>query len=253
MELAPTFSEYSVALEDTGCEVVRHFLHEENGFLVTEKLLDELKSERPDVLFLCDPNNPTGRLIPPELKARIAGVCAENGIRLLADECFMDLAEGGLSLVPMLQKMPNVTVLKAFTKSFGMAGLRLGCCLSSDGELLCAMSRAVQPWNVSTVAQRAGIAALKEHEFIERTRALISAERSRVTGALRGLGLDAWDSDVNFILFRARPSLGEALRARGILIRDCSNYSGLGRGFFRTAVKLPEENDKLTEAVKECL
>jgi threonine-phosphate decarboxylase len=253
MELAPTFSEYSLALEGTGCEMIRCFLKEEDGFAVTEALLGALIKEKPDVLFLCDPNNPTGRLIEPGLKKLIVEVCAENGIRILADECFMDLARGGLSLVPELENYRGIAVLKAFTKSFGMAGLRLGYCLSADSALLEGMSRKVQPWNVSSAAQRAGTAALSDTGFIEKTRELIEKERPYLAGALRDLGLSVWDSDANFMLFRAEPSLGERLRAKGILIRDCSNYYGLGRGFFRIAVKLPEENAQLIEALKECL
>lgn len=253
VELAPTFSEYSLALENAGCEIVRHFLREDEGFSVTEELIGLLLRERPDALFLCDPNNPTGKLISPDLKLRIIAVCAENGIRILADECFADLASGGMSLIPSLDKLPNVAVLRAFTKSFGMAGLRLGHCLSSDAALLEKMSRAVQPWNVSTAAQRAGAAALSDPGFIEKARLLIENERPKLISFFRSMGLEVFDSDANFILFRAGTDLGERLKKRGILIRDCSNFPGLSGGFYRIAVKLPDENERLKDAVKECL
>lgn len=253
MELAPTFSEYSLAAGNCGCEVVRHRLLEEDGFEVTETLISALERERPEVLFLCDPNNPTGKLISPEIKERIFALCFENGIRILLDECFMDLAEGGESFVPRLGFCPNVTVLKAFTKSFGMAGLRLGYCLTSDFELLESMSRAAQPWNVSTAAQRAGVAALRDEGFLEKARELIREERKKLRDSLRELGLSVWETDANFMLFRAGEDLGEKLKAKGILIRDCSNFYGLGPGYYRTAVKLPHENKRLTDAIRELM
>ena len=252
MELAPTFSEYSAALLRTGCEVVRHTLREEDGFLVTETVMDSLERERPEVLFLCDPNNPTGRLIPNGLKEEMLLFCKENGISVFADECFMDLSRGK-SLVPELGRYPRLTVLKAFTKSFGMAGIRLGYVVSADAELLSSMSRAVQPWNVSTPAQAAGIAALGETGFVEKTRLLMERERPRLIHGLEELGLMVFGSDTNFILFRGGASLGQALKERGIALRDCSNYPGLCKGFYRTAVRLPEENDMLIEAIRGVL
>lgn len=253
LELAPTFSEYSLALENAGCRVYRHLLREEDGFSVTERLITNIQALSPDVIFLCDPNNPTGRLMDPALKRRILEAAADVGARVFMDECFMDLTENGVSIVPQLPRMPFAAVLKAFTKSFGMAGVRLGYLLCSDPALLRGMSRAVQPWNVSSAAQTAGVAALGETGFIEKTRALIGAERPRMEKALRALGAEVFPSDANFLLFRSSPLLGPALRRRGILIRDCSNYHGLGPGFFRTAVRLPGENDALIEAIRGIL
>ncbi len=253
LELAPTFSEYSLALENTGCRVFRHDLREEEGFAVTERLLSDIVEISPDVVFLCDPNNPTGRLTDPVLKRRVLETAASVGARVFMDECFMDLSENGKSLVPELPDMPFAAVLKAFTKSFGMAGVRLGYIVCADPDLLHGMSRAVQPWNVSSVAQAAGLAALEETGFIEKTRALIGTERPRMEKELRALGIEVFPSDVNFLLFRAAPDLASELRQLGILIRDCSNFRGLGPGFFRAAVRLPEENDALIEAIRGIL
>lgn len=253
LELAPTFSEYSLALENTGCRVFRHVLREEEDFAVTERLLSDIREISPDVVFLCDPNNPTGRLTDTALRLRILETAASIGARVFMDECFIDLSENDRSLVPELSGMPFAAVLKAFTKSFGMAGVRLGYIVCSDQELLHGMSRTVQPWNVSTVAQTAGLAALNETGFIEKTRSLLKTERPRMEAELRALGVEVFPSDVNFLLFRADPDLASALRRQGILIRDCSNFRGLGPGFFRTAVRLPEENDALIEAIRGIL
>ena len=252
LELAPTFSEYSLALERCGCRVFRHYLSCEDGFRVTEKLLMDIERLRPDALFLCDPNNPTGRLMDADLKLRLFDICARLGIKVFADECFMDFTDGK-SCVSQTALSPVLTVLKAFTKSFGMAGVRLGYLISADAELLEKVSLTVQPWNVSTVAQCAGAAALDETDFVEKTKALIEKERPRMAEALSELGLCVFPSNANFLLVRGHEALGAMLRERRIAIRDCSNYFGLSKGYYRIAIKLPEENDLLIKTVKECM
>ena len=133
MELAPTFSEYSLALQRRGCGVVRFALSQEEKFDLQERFLARLAREKIDALFLCNPNNPTGRLIAGGLLEKILRVCRENNIALFVDECFLSLSDGGTDLTPFLREFPQLFVLKAFTKSFGMAGLRLGYGLSADG------------------------------------------------------------------------------------------------------------------------
>lgn len=251
VELAPTFSEYSLPLPTA--RISRFLLKEENGFRVTEAFLDFIGEKRPDTVFLCNPNNPTGLLAGEDLIAKTADKCKAMGAQLFLDECFMDLADCGQSFVPHLKEYPNVVILKAFTKSYGMAGLRLGYCLSANAALFSAMSRAVQPWNVSTAAQAAGIAALEETDFLEKTLAFIQSERHRLAGGLRDLGLTVFDSDTIFLLFKGAAGLDDKLLAKGIKIRNCANFPGLGEGFYRVPVKLPEENRRLLDSIRECL
>ena len=250
-ELAPTFAEYSLPLAHTRME--RYFLKEENAFGLTADFLDFIEKTKPDTVFLCEPNNPTGLAAGPALVRAIAEKSKAVGARLFLDECFMDLADEPASFVPLLSEYPNVIVLKAFTKSYGMAGLRLGYCLTADAALLEGMARAVQPWNVSSAAQAAGLAALGDTAFLEKTRDLIKTERPRMAGALMRLGITVFDSNTNFLLIKARPGLDEALLEKGIKIRSCSNFHGLTNAFFRIAVKLPQENDRLIDAIKELI
>ena len=126
-----------------------------------------------------------------------------------------------------------------------MAGLRLGYCISADSALLEAMSETVQPWNISVPAQYAGVAALGEREFLRRTNELIRAERAYLSRELARLGLRVVPSETNFILFHSDRELKGPMLEKGILIRSCANYSGLGEGWYRIAVKLPEENREL--------
>ena len=250
MVLAPTFSEYAIALQRTGCEIVRHTLAAEQNFDLQEDLLPRLSREGIDALFLCNPNNPTGRLIPRELLEKILLRCRERNIALFVDECFLSLSDGADDLTPFLPDVPQLFILKAFTKSYGMAGLRLGYGLCADKELLQKMSAAAPPWTVSTPAQAAGVAALGDVAFLERNRALIRAERPRLEEELRKLGFWVCPSQVNYILFRGDVGLTEQLRARGVAIRDCANFEGLTSGWYRVAVRQYEENEQLIAAIR---
>lgn len=147
LELAPTFSEYASALEAAGCRVERWNLRSENGFALGADFLEALAAGDWDAVFLCTPNNPTGQLIAPDLLEDICRVCKDRGIRLFLDECFLDLS-GGPSMKAALADFPGLFLLRAFTKTYAMAALRLGYCLSADRALLAAMSRTAQPWNV---------------------------------------------------------------------------------------------------------
>ena len=109
------------------------------------------------------------------------------------------------------------------------------------------------PWNVSSPAQAAGVAALKEKEFVEITRAYIKKEKKFLYESLGQMGIPYWNSDANYIFFQAKEGLKEALLAKGILIRDCSNYQGLTKGYYRIAIKSAKENQMLIEALREVI
>lgn len=253
MVLSPCFSEYEGALQTVGCAVDRFYLAEEQSFALGADFLPVLNRWDGELLMLCNPNNPTGQIIAPKLLREIAAICGEKGIRLFVDECFLDLTEGGayLSLKTELESLPHVLLLKAFTKSYGMAGLRLGYSLSADRELLERMGQGVQPWNVSIPAQKAGIAALRQVEFVEKAKAVIREQRPWLMDELAKLGLKTVPSQTNYILFYSRQELKQPLLERGILIRSCANYPGLCEGWYRIAVKLPEENHALIQALTE--
>lgn len=251
VEPAPTFSEYALGLERTGCRVDRYTLRQDNDFDLDDGFLDFLTERKPKAVFLCNPNNPTGRLISPCLLERILNLCRQQGIRLFLDECFLDLSDDGISMKGFLKDYPELFILKAFTKSYGMAGVRLGYCLCSDGELLEKMSKAAQPWNVSVLAQAAGAAALKEQQFLMKTKELIPVERRWLQAEMEALGFWVCDSKANYLLFRGKPGLHTALKKFGIAIRNCDNYPGLGSGWYRIAVRLHEQNEQLVAAVRQ--
>lgn len=152
---------------------------------------------------------------------------------------------------PICWTGPGLFLLKAFTKSYAMAGLRLGYGISADRALLAQMSRMVQAWNVSLPAQKAGEAALGEDAYLAEARKLIVQERAYLERALREyLGARICPSQANYMLFYCDRPLYEALLEQGILIRRCANYPGLGQGWYRIAVKRPEENRLLVAALR---
>ena len=253
LELAPTFSEYALGLARVGCKVKHYYLTPANDFRLDEHFLYHLEDTTPEAVFLCNPNNPTGALIPPELLKKILDFSKEAQIKLFIDECFLDLSDDGISMKTYLQDYPNLFLLKAFTKSYGMAGIRLGYCLCSDRELLKAMAQAVQPWNVSSLAQAAGIAALRESGFLQKTKDLIGVERPWLQRNLESLGFRVCPSSVNYLLFQGPTDLHRKLKEKGIAIRNCDNYPGLTHGWYRIAVRRHEENEKLISAIDEIL
>ena len=251
VELAPTFSEYALGLERIGCQIDRYVLRQENDFDLDDGFLKFLMECKPDTVFLCNPNNPTGRLIPSYILDRVLDFCHQNHARLFLDECFLDLSDDGISMKGFLKDHPELFILKAFTKSYGMAGVRLGYCLCSNEALLKKMSKAVQPWNVSTLAQAAGVAALQEKQFLAETKTLIPVERRWLKDELESLGFWVCSSKANFLLFHSNPGLHTALKKYGIVIRNCDNYYGLSSGWYRIAVRLHEQNEQLIAAVKQ--
>jgi threonine-phosphate decarboxylase len=246
---APAFSEYERAVIMAGGEVALHRLNETEGFALTRRYLEDLVPGL-DMAFLCNPNNPTGRLIDPELLAEILRRCRELRILLVVDECFLPFT-GAASLASNLG--PSLVVVKAFTKTFSLAGLRMGYALGPDSIFTEALAGTGQRWSVSTPAQAASCAALQCLPWLEQSRRIIETERPCLAEELRKLGFAVFDSDANFLLFRSELPLLHGLMERGILIRDCSSFRGLDGRYYRCCVKQREQNETFIGMIKEVL
>ncbi len=252
-ETAPTFSEYAAALSLAGTRIERYLLTEADGFRVGEGFLRFLAEKKPEAVFLCDPNNPTGRLIDPDILDGVLRFCRKTSARLFLDECFLDLSDGGEGMKGAIAENPRLVIVKAFTKTYGLAGVRLGYCLSSDGELLRTMAAVTPPWNVSVVAQAAGVAALKETAFAGKARVLIKEERAYLREGLTRLGLCVMPSEANFLLVKGPAGLAEKLEREGIAVRRCGNFLGLDERWYRLAVRPHGENERLIAALARVL
>ena len=253
---APTFSEYEEALTCVGCQVERYPLDGAKAFDLDEGFLNAV-TPGIELVFLCTPNHPTGRLISTDLLVEIARKCETVGAVLAVDECFLPLSDGGgAGLAPYLAEFPNLFLLRAFTKSYAMAGLRLGYGLSADTGLLERLGKFAQPWSVSAPAQAAGTAAFTQcPHWPEEARALVAHERPVLAAGLRELGCTVVPSQANYLLFQTKndSDLKEKLLQRGILIRSCANYHNLGPDWYRVCVRGGEDNRRLLAALKEVL
>ena len=248
---APAFGEYRKAFEENGCHVSEYILDEKKDFALGEEIFPEIS--KADMIIAAAPNNPSGQVIDPSMVRKIAESCMKNGTFFLCDESFMGFVREGNELTALNVLNDKVIVLRSFTKLFAMAGLRLGYAVFGSREAAEKTACAGQYWSVSAPAQAAGIAALGENGYTERSIISICKERSFLSEELTAMGLKVYPSYANFILFRAPETLGELLLKEKILIRCCGDYSGLDGGFFRVAVRSREENQRFAAEVRRVL
>lgn len=246
---APSFSEYKKALIEFGSETNIYYLSENKGFILNSEIL-EILTESVDMLILCSPNNPTGITIDSKILEVICKKCLEKNIIFLCDECFMDFVKNSkkISVRNFINK--NIIILKAFTKIYAMAGLRLGYAIFGSLENTEKVRKTGQFWSVSTPAQIAGIAAFGEKNYIQKTIEIIEKERDFLCNELLKLNFNVYRSEANFILFKSNLPLDEMLLKNKILIRNCANFDGLNKNFFRIAVRSHSENMVLIETLR---
>ena len=237
--VSPTFSEYERAALSVGAQIIKYTLDEKNGFCIEEDILNYTKQA--DITFICDPNNPTGRLTDAGLIKKIA----ENADFTVIDRSFEDFAN-----CEKINFSKNMLLIKSFTKIYAIPALRLGYAVGS-GEIINRINNAKPRWSVSIPAQAAGLAALSETDFIEKSLKYINAEKEFIYKRLDELKIKYFKSDANFILFKCDIPLYDILLEKGILIRDCASF-GLN-GFYRTAVKRHNENEILIKALEACI
>jgi len=256
----PTFSEYSLAVFSQGGEVHKINLNEEDGFrLPVNKIIKHFSPGK--ILFLCNPNNPTGRVATGKVMRRILKEALSCGVFVLVDEAFMDFMSNRdyFSVMSLAGKYPNLAVLYSMTKFFGIPGLRLGAIVTTE-ELVERMKTSKDPWNVNILAQVAGTAGLRDRVYMENTRRLVKRERKFLYQELDGIsGLKPLPGAANFILVNVVRSgmtsqeLTDLVGKRGMLVRDCYGFSGLKGRFIRVAVKTRLENKKLLLVLKSVL
>lgn len=247
----PSFLGYEEAAKAIDCEVIFYEMKKEENFCLTDRILDVL-DENISLVFLANPNNPVGNLVEPELIFQIVEKCRQCDITLVLDECFMELTgkEQTYSFLKRLDEFPNVVVIRAFTKLYAIPGVRLGY-LVCEKNLAEKIRLQLPEWNLSVFAQRAGVAAIKEQEYIARAVVCIQTQRQFLLEELQAAGCSVFDSDADYLLFYSEMPLYELFLQRGILIRDCSNCRGLQRGYYRIAVKSEEQNRMFAEVLRE--
>lgn len=255
----PTFGEYERAVKKMGGIPV--YVDLSPNFRVNVDRLVEEMTERVKIVFLCNPNNPTGILTPLEDLLEIIEKAEERRVLVVIDEAFIEFVddEKRYSLANEVEKYKNLFVLRSLTKAFGLAGLRIGYGVACE-DLINLLSKAKLPWNVNILAQVAAINALEDREHLENTRRLINEERKFLLSALEGIdGIKVFPTDANFILMDVRglkltaAQLKERLLSQGILIRDCSSFRGLDEYYVRVSVRKREDNEKLLASLRRIM
>ncbi len=251
---APAFAEYEEALRQAGTELIFQNLNDKKQ--VDDTFVEALPGDA-DAVFLCNPNNPTGLLTEPGIILKLLEKARQEKTVVFLDECFLDFVEGeeDTTLKNYIEEFSNLVILKSFTKMYAIPGLRLGYVLSANRELLERMRMAGQPWSVGELAQEAGIAALEDETFPERTRAFVREERAFLKAQMEKLGFFVYEGAANYLCFcvPGEKALYEKMLEQGILIRRCSNYRNLDAEHYRVAVKGHEENRRLLEAFRMVL
>lgn len=279
MVTAPCYSGYETALNVAApsCRIHRIPLRAEDDFTLPENICQEIARVKPNLLILTNPNNPNGKRISANRLREIADTCRAAGTVLLVDECFLALSGGDEdSLIHCIRSeaLPAV-VLRAFTKTFAIPGVRLGYAVCS-GSPAARIRRELPEWNLSVFAQYAGRAALEATAggnvmrgtaaggtpapetsaggtsgYLAASVEMVAREREYLMAELESLGFRVFPSDANYILFQSRDrELHQKLLDKGILIRDCRDYHGLTAGFYRTAVRTHRENTALLRCLR---
>jgi threonine-phosphate decarboxylase len=243
----PTFGEYESAARLHGARV---------SYFKTMNLNQDIDNflktiSKNHCIFVCNPNNPTGVLTSRKNMLKILDLSHDKSALVFVDECFIELASNPKeSIVSKLHEFDNLFILRSMTKSFGLAGLRVGYGLGSK-KMVEILNKIKIPWNVSGIAQNIAIRALSSRSHIEKTRKLIEKERKFLNSSISKInGFRCYDSDANFILIKSKISskqLQKKLLRKNILIRDCSLFRGLDNKFIRVAVRTHGENQRLVK------
>lgn len=257
---APTFSEYHRAAQAAGAVVYYYQTTAAAGFACDPA---QIAAALPQggMLFLANPNNPTGLLLPPPALRHIIAAATRRGVTVVMDESFIDFLPERESLTcnALAAQCDNVIVVHSLTKFFAIPGLRLGFAVATPAQTA-RLHAAKDPWNVNSLAQAAGEAALADEAYQRESRAFIAAEKDFLYQELRRIpGLQPLPPTVNYILIDVAATgydaggLTAALAQAGVLVRDCSNFRGLPPHYIRVAVRTRQDNLRLIQALRHIL
>ncbi|MCE5335172.1 MAG: threonine-phosphate decarboxylase CobD [Desulfobacteraceae bacterium] len=258
LALMPTFGEYAKAFELQGCEVRKLRCGPAHNYLPTRAQLEEAFLEhRPDTILLTHPGSPSGSLLDTQVREWVAERSASGDVHIIVDEVFADFCEHA-SFKDLLGRARNLVLIRSLTKFYGLPGLRIGYVMASP-QTAERIRQSLPPWSVNTLAQAAGAYCLKQEDYRRRTLDLVTAERKNMIRELSAIkGLSPFAGEANYVLVEMERSLSPAGRLRvdvfdreRILIRDCGSFEGLDEYHFRVAVRLPEQNRRLIDALRQ--
>lgn len=247
---APTFGEYEAASRLCGARI---------SFFKTTNLQGDVnrfskKIPKNGIVFVCNPNNPTGELVQRDVMLKILHLAKKRRTLVFIDECFIELTFAKESLVENISEFENLFILRSLTKSFGLAGLRIGYGIG-DKKIISVLDNIKIPWSVSGIAQEAALLALSDKKFLSRTQKLIHKESKYLKNSISKIpGFSCSNSMTNFILIKTNMNSGllqQKLLKKGILVRDCSTFRGLDSHYIRIAVRTHKENLLLVKTLEK--
>jgi histidinol-phosphate aminotransferase len=243
--LDPTFSVYEIEAKLFGNKVLKVALPEPDFSFPLEKILSVIRQRRPNLIFLANPNAPTGTLFPAEA---LLEVVKRAPCLVVVDEAYFQFSQA--TLLPALKKNPNLVILRTFSKGFGLGGVRIGY-LAAAEKVAENISKILLPYCLSALSETTAHFVLDHAAHFDRAVAQVLAERDRMLKAMRALPkIQVFDTAANFILFRVRGAKKcfEHLLKAGILVRDVSNHGGL-KNCLRVSVGRAEENKAFLRAL----
>ena len=246
--IQPTFGEYEVACNIMGGQIVRQQLALDDGFsLDTGSMVEMVKRHKPKVIFINNPNNPTGNYVSRHDFEKLLAAAPDSLIVL--DEAYVSFVENAWSPVDLTHDS-NLLVLRSMTKDYALAGLRLGYAIGRK-EIIDSLRRVCPPWNVNSIAQQAGLLVLQQDDFLRRSRAIAARSKKYLMGELTRLGFRCLPSEANFFLVEVGDAAGFRRRLLGkkMLVRDCTSF-GLP-GYIRLAPRDPRACRRLIAAIEE--
>ncbi len=253
--VSPAFSEYERSLCQAGCRVEFFEPKEDEDFKPNLPLLAARLKEGFDILWIGNPGNPTGSLIPRKEMLTILNAAKGSGTLGVVDEAFMDFNENE-SVKHEVNVRDDLIVIRSMTKFFALAGLRVGYAFAR-GRLMDVLKGWKKPWTLNRLGEAAAIASLRDADYREKTLCLINEERRFLYDGLSSFPfLKPYPSGANFILLRLGNGIGAGkmqerlLKEDGLLVRDCGNFRGLQGEFIRVAIRSRAENALLLEALK---
>jgi threonine-phosphate decarboxylase len=208
-------------------------------------------------VFICNPNSPTGRVVSVRDLRKLYRQIEQAGLWMVVDEAFIDFCPSH-SLIKDISNTTRLLILRSFTKFYGMPGIRLGYLVGSP-DTVATIRRLLPPWSVSLFAQVAGMAAVNDFPYRQRSMEFMQQERIRFMARLRTLrGLRVISSSANFVMVElpsgcVTESVVSRLAQQGILVRDCQTFSGIFQPALRLAIRHPEDNNCLVHALHEIL
>jgi L-threonine-O-3-phosphate decarboxylase len=247
--VGPTFGEYGRTAALMGAQVQMWIARPEREFVADpEEVEQRLRETKPRLVFICNPNNPTGTVLPPEVMADWA--YAHPGTLFVIDEAYLAFSPGLRST--LTSGMDNILVLRSMTKDYALSGLRLGYAVG-HGPVIRALSQVRPAWNVNALAQAAGLAALGDEAHRQQSLQALARAKEKLVAGLAELSLPPLPSATHFFLVPVGDGAAfrQALLRQGILVRDCASF-GLP-AHVRIATRRPEENARLLEAIRTIL